>query len=71
MVKNLPASAGDTGVASLIPGLARFLGVRKWQPAPVFLPKKFHGWRSLVSYSPWGYKQLETTWRLHLVSLLK
>ena len=21
---------------------------RKWQPAPVFLPGKFHGWRSLV-----------------------
>ena len=27
---------------------------RKWQPTPVFLPGKFHGWRSLVGYSPWG-----------------
>jgi len=21
---------------------------RKWQPTPVLLPRKFHGWRSLV-----------------------
>ena len=27
---------------------------RKWQPAPVFLPEKFHGQRSLAGYSPWG-----------------
>ena len=25
---------------------------RKWQPTPVFLPGKFHGWRSLAGYSP-------------------
>ena len=30
---------------------------RKWQPNPVFLPGKFHGQRSLVSYSPWGHKE--------------
>ena len=28
---------------------------RKWQPAPVFLPGKFHGQRS-----PWGHKELGT-----------
>ena len=28
---------------------------RKWQPNPVFLPEKFHGQRSMVGYSPWGY----------------
>ena len=27
---------------------------REWQPAPVFLPGKFHGQRSLEGYSPWG-----------------
>ena len=26
---------------------------RKWQRTPVFLPGKFHGQRSLESYSPW------------------
>ena len=30
---------------------------RKWQPASVFLPGKFHGQRSLVGYSPWGCKE--------------
>ena len=32
---------------------------------PVLLPKKFHGWRSLVGYSPWGPKELDTAERLH------
>ena len=27
---------------------------RAWQPAPVFLPGKSHGQRSLVGCSPWG-----------------
>ena len=30
---------------------------RKWQPAPVFLPGKFHGQRHLEGYSPWGHKE--------------
>ena len=34
---------------------------RKWQPTPVFLPGKLHGQRSLVGYSPWGHKELDTT----------
>ena len=29
------------------------------------LPGKFHGWRSLVGYSTWGRKELDTTERLH------
>ena len=33
----------------------------KWQLALVFLPGKFHGQRSLVGYSPWGCKELDTT----------
>ena len=38
---------------------------RKWQPTPVFLPGKLHGQRSLVGYSPWGHKELDTTKLLH------
>ena len=34
---------------------------RKWQPTPVFLPRKSHGWRSLVGPSPWGHKESDTT----------
>ena len=34
------------------------------QPAPVFLPGKFHGQRSLAGYSPWGRKESDMTERL-------
>ena len=34
---------------------------RKWQLISVFLPREFHGQRSLAGYSPWGRKQMETT----------
>ena len=33
--------------------------------SPVLLPVKSHGRRSLVGYSPWGRKELDTTERLH------
>ena len=36
----------------------------KWQPTPVLLPGKSHGLRSLIGYSPWGHKELDTTERL-------
>uniref|UniRef100_A0AC11EVT6 Uncharacterized protein n=1 Tax=Ovis aries TaxID=9940 RepID=A0AC11EVT6_SHEEP len=32
---------------------------RKWQPTSGFWPGKFHGQRSLVSYSPWGCKRFK------------
>ena len=51
-------NAGDPGS---IPGLGR----RKWQSTPVLLPGKSHGQRSLVGYSPWGHKELDTTEWLH------
>ena len=44
---------------------------RKWQLIPVLLPRKSHGWRSLVDYSPWGSKELDTTERLHFTSYIK
>ena len=39
---------------------------RKQQPTPVFMPGKSHGPRSLVGYSPWGRKELDTE-RLHFI----
>ena len=33
----------------------------KWQPTPVFLPGESHGQRSLVGYSSWGHRELNTT----------
>ena len=41
---------------------------RKWHPTPVLLLGKSHGWRSLVDYSPWDRKELDTTEPLHFTS---
>ena len=58
MVKNLPASARDTEDVGSIPGSGRSPGE---QHTPVFVPGESHGQRSLVSYSPWGLKESDTT----------
>ena len=31
------------------------------KPTPVFLPGECHGWRSLVGYGPWIYRELDMT----------
>ena len=46
------------------PWVGRVPWSRIWQPITVFLPRKFHGQRSLASYSPWGHKELDTSERL-------
>ena len=51
VVKNPPAGAGDK---SRVRSLAWEDLLEKEIPAPVFLPGKFHGQRSLAGYSPWG-----------------
>ena len=38
---------------------------RQWQPTPVLLPGKSHGWRSLVGCSPWDHEESDMTERLH------
>ena len=44
------------------PGLIRKIAWRrKWQPTPVLLPGKSHGWRSLIDYSLWGRKESDMT----------
>ena len=45
-----------------LPGSSRR---RQWQATPVLLPRKSHGWRSLVGCSPWGRYESDTTKRLH------
>ena len=56
-------NAGDMG---LIPWLGRSPWRREWQLTTVFLPRDFHGQRSLVGYSPWGDKELDMTEQLTL-----
>ena len=55
MVKNLPAMQENWD-----PSLWR----REWLSTLVFLPRKFHGQRSLVSYSSWGPKESDMTERV-------
>ena len=62
MVKHLPAMQ-ETRVRSL--GWEDLLE-KEMQPTPVFLPGESHRRRSMVGYSPWGHKELDTTEWLHL-----
>ena len=43
------------------------IGLLKWQPTPVLVPGKSYG-KTLVGYSPWGHKELDTTEQLHFTS---
>ena len=60
VVKNLPDNAGDaeTWVQSWV---RKIPWRKKWPPAPVFLPEKFHGQRNLPVYSPWGCEESDAT----------
>ena len=60
MVKNPPANAGDAGDMGSIPGQEDPVEEGRL-PSPVFLPEKSHGRRSLVSYSPRGRTESDTT----------
>ena len=44
---------------------------RKWHPTPVLLPRKSHGWSSLVQATVHGVAESDTTERLHFSFLLK
>ena len=67
VVKNPPANAGDSGFSLRV---GKIPWRRKWQPTPVFLPRKSHGQRSLAGYSPWGCKESDMTWRVNNSSIL-
>ena len=60
MVKNLPV-IWETQVRSLSQEDTLEKGM---QPTPVFLPGESHRQRSLMGYSPWGHKELDTTEQL-------
>ena len=63
LVKNLPAM-WETWVRFLVGGHGKIPWRRAWQPTPVFLLENSHGQKSLVGYSPWTRKELDTTERL-------
>ena len=44
------ASACNVGDPGSTPGSGRSPGEGKWEPIPILLPGKFHGWRSLAGW---------------------
>ena len=56
----LVESACNVGDPGSIPGW-KIPWRRKRQPTPVFLPREFHGQKSLVGCNPWGHKESDTT----------
>ena len=61
--KEYACNAGDIG---LIFWARKIPWGRKRLPTPVYLPREFHGQRSLAGYSPWGHKEVDTTEQLTL-----
>ena len=57
-------SSCQRSICKFDPWVGKIPWSRKWQPIPVFLSGKSHGQRSMTGYSPWGYKELDTTERL-------
>ena len=57
MVKNPSTHAGDIRNVDLIPGSGRAPGGGHGNPLQY---PESHGQRSLVGYSPWGHKDLDT-----------
>ena len=53
-----------------IPGSGRSPGERSGNPLQYSCPGKSHGQRSLVSYSPWGRKESDTTKQLNNINRL-
>ena len=68
MAQTVKASTCNVGGPGSIPGLGRSPGEGNDNNFLVLLPRKFHGWRSLVGYSPWGTKELDLTERLQFLS---
>ena len=65
VVKNLPASAGETEDVGSIPGLGRSPGGGNSKPLQYSCLRKSHGQRSLAIYSPWGRKESDITEHAH------
>ena len=63
--KESTGNAGDL----VDPWIGKVLWRRECLCTPLFLPREFHGHRSLVGYSPWGHKESDTTERLTLYIL--
>ena len=66
--KESTCNVGDLG---LIPGLGRSPGEGHGNPLQYSCLENLHGQRSLVGYSPWGHKELDTTEQLNTKVVVK
>ena len=60
VVRDAPANEGDAKDSRLMPQVGKIPWSRKWRPALVFSPGKFHGQRSLVGYTVHGVAKSRT-----------
>ena len=61
VIKNPPCQYRRHKRPGFNPWVGKIPWRRKWQSTPVFFPGKSQGQRSLVGYSPWDRKELDTT----------
>ena len=59
-------TVGECGRWGLIPGSGRSSGEGKGYPFQYSCHGEFHGPKSLIGYSPWGYKESDMTESLSL-----
>ena len=52
--KEFTCNAGDTDST---PGVRNIPWKRKWEPTPILVPGKSHGWSSLADFSSWSHKE--------------
>ena len=52
----------------MIPESGRSPGEGNGNPVQLLLPGRSHGWRSLVGYSPWGFKESNVSEPLTMTS---
>ena len=64
-------SACNAGDPVSIPGLGRSPGGGHDYPLQSSCLENLHGQRSLVGYSPWGHKELDTTKQLSMKVVVK
>ena len=65
VAQTVKLSACNVGDLSSIPGSGRSPGEGNGNPLQYSCMEKYHGWRSMVGYSPWDCKQLDTTEQLY------
>ena len=66
VLKNPPATAGDTRDAGSVSGLGRSPGVGNGNPLQYPCLENPHGQRSLVGDRPWSHKESDTSERLSI-----